>query len=68
MILCSCNRLTHTDVAAAIDGGATRPCEVYERCGTRAECGGCVRSILAYLRQEAVASIATQGFRPSLAS
>lgn len=68
MILCSCNCLSHRDVEAAIGQGATRPCDVYRTCGKRPECGSCVRSILAYLRQEAMAGAKAGGFQVSLAS
>ncbi|MBS4074562.1 (2Fe-2S)-binding protein [Ameyamaea chiangmaiensis] len=51
MIVCSCNRLTHHDVEAAVDGGATRPKEIYASKGCKAQCGNCTSGIVCLLRQ-----------------
>jgi bacterioferritin-associated ferredoxin len=46
MIVCSCNRLTDTQVADAIRGGAGCADDVYDACGCRKQCGRCAITIL----------------------
>jgi bacterioferritin-associated ferredoxin len=41
MIVCSCNRLTDTQVTQAILAGASHVDEVYAACGCRKQCGRC---------------------------
>jgi len=53
MIVCSCNLLSDTQVRSAVASGATRPrmsC-VYSSLGCTAQCGRCVRTIKAVLRE-----------------
>ncbi|UFN51057.1 (2Fe-2S)-binding protein [Roseomonas sp. OT10] len=50
MYVCLCNGLTDRHVRDAVASGAERPCEVYSRCGCKAQCGTCVRMILSHLR------------------
>jgi bacterioferritin-associated ferredoxin len=54
MYVCVCNALTDRKLRqAAAESGSTRPGEVYAACGCRAQCGQCVKSILALLRDQA---------------
>ncbi|MBS1087441.1 (2Fe-2S)-binding protein [Gluconobacter wancherniae] len=50
MIVCSCNALSHKDVEAAIDSGASRPAEIYSARRCKAQCGNCVPGMLCMLR------------------
>lgn len=54
MYVCSCNALTDRDIRSAIQGGATRPSEVYSGCGRRAECGNCMPTVLCLLREACI--------------
>jgi bacterioferritin-associated ferredoxin len=49
MYVCSCNRLTDTQVAEAIGSGAGSPDEVYGACGCRRQCGRCASTMARYL-------------------
>ncbi|MBB2200156.1 (2Fe-2S)-binding protein [Gluconacetobacter tumulisoli] len=51
MFVCSCNLLTDRDVETAVDGGATRPRDIYASKGCRAQCGNCVPGVLCLLRR-----------------
>ena len=54
MYVCNCNGIREREVRAAIDQGATRPAEVFRRCGAEAQCARCVcdmRRILTEQRQ-----------------
>jgi bacterioferritin-associated ferredoxin len=54
--ICICNALTSRHVRQAIDeAAAARPAEVYAACGCRAQCGSCVRKLMALLRDAAPA-------------
>ncbi|MES2714051.1 MAG: (2Fe-2S)-binding protein [Pseudomonadota bacterium] len=50
VVLCLCNGLTDAAIAKALAQGARRPGEVYAACGCKAQCGTCVRDVLAALR------------------
>jgi bacterioferritin-associated ferredoxin len=51
MYVCLCNALTDRQVKqAAATAGTTRPGAVYAACGCRAQCGQCVKAMLALLR------------------
>jgi bacterioferritin-associated ferredoxin len=51
MYVCLCNALTDRQVTlAAATAGTTRPSSVYAACGCRAQCGQCVKALLALLR------------------
>lgn len=50
VILCLCNGLTDAAITQALARGARRPGEVYAACGCKAQCGTCVREVLAALR------------------
>jgi bacterioferritin-associated ferredoxin len=51
--VCLCNALTDRQVKqAAADAGTTKPSSVYAACGSRAQCGQCVRALVALLRGE----------------
>ena len=53
MYVCLCNALTDRQVKqAAHDAGTTKPSSVYAACGCRAQCGQCVRALVALLRGE----------------
>ena len=48
MYVCLCNALTDRQVKqAAADAGTTKPSSVYAACGCRAQCGQCVRALVA---------------------
>jgi bacterioferritin-associated ferredoxin len=49
MIVCSCNRLTDTQVRDAIHGGAGDTDAVYAACGCQKQCGCCGDTIAHYL-------------------
>ena len=53
MIVCSCNLLSDTQVRSAVASGATRPriSDVYASLGCTTQCGRCVRTIKALLRE-----------------
>jgi bacterioferritin-associated ferredoxin len=53
MIICSCNLLTDTQVRSAVASGAARPrmSYVYASLRCTAQCGRCVRTIKAFLRE-----------------
>ncbi len=52
MYVCLCNALTDRDIhAAATEGGASRPAEVFAHCACRAKCGSCVRTVLGMMRE-----------------
>ncbi|MDB5412048.1 MAG: (2Fe-2S)-binding protein [Rubritepida sp.] len=51
MVICLCNGMSDGDVRTAAANGATRPKEVYDCCGGRAQCGGCTATILHILRE-----------------
>ena len=60
MYVCLCNALTDRQVQqAAATAGTTKPSSVYAACGCRAQCGQCVRALLALLRD-------TNGAMPEL--
>jgi bacterioferritin-associated ferredoxin len=51
MYVCLCNALTDRQVKqAAATAGTTKPSTVYAACGCRAQCGQCVKALLALLR------------------
>ena len=51
MYVCLCNALTDRQVQqAAATAGTTKPSSVYAACGCRAQCGQCVKALLALLR------------------
>jgi bacterioferritin-associated ferredoxin len=53
LYVCLCNALTDRQVkAAAVTAGTTKPSSVYEACGCRAQCGQCVKALIALLRGE----------------
>jgi bacterioferritin-associated ferredoxin len=53
MIVCSCNFLCDTQIRSAVASGATRPrmSLVYASLGCTAQCGRCVRTIMACVRE-----------------
>lgn len=56
MYVCLCNALTDRQVKlAAATAGSTKPSTVYAACGCRAQCGQCVKSLVALLRGEGLA-------------
>ena len=51
MYVCLCNALTLRQVKqAAASLGTTKPSSVYAACGCRAQCGQCVKALMAILR------------------
>ncbi len=56
MYVCLCNALTDRQVKqAAGTAGSNKPSSVYAACGCRAQCGQCVKALVALLRGEACA-------------
>ena len=54
--VCLCNALTDRQVRqAAAAAGTTKPSSVYAGCGCRAQCGQCVKALVALLRGEGFA-------------
>lgn len=51
MVVCSCNRLTHKDVEAAVADGATHPRDIYAARNCKAQCGNCVKGVVCLLRE-----------------
>ena len=53
MYICICNALTDRRLRqAAEETGSERPGEIYAACGCRAQCGSCVKSVLALIRDQ----------------
>jgi bacterioferritin-associated ferredoxin len=52
VIVCLCNAMSEGDVRAALASGATRPKEVYDCCGGRAQCGCCTPTIVQIIRED----------------
>jgi bacterioferritin-associated ferredoxin len=60
--VCLCNALTDRQVKqAAATAGTTKPSNVYAACGCRAQCGQCVKALVALLRGEEPTATALQG-------
>ncbi|CAK7192919.1 hypothetical protein COMNV_01129 [Commensalibacter sp. Nvir] len=51
MYICSCRALTDKDVNNAIREGASRPSAVYKTCGSKPECGRCVKAIVNLIKE-----------------
>ncbi len=52
MYVCICNALTDRTLReAAAEIGSTRPRDIYAACGCRAQCGRCVKAVLALARK-----------------
>ena len=53
MYVCLCNALTDRQVKqAARTANTAKPSSVYAACGCRAQCGQCVKALVALLRGE----------------
>jgi len=51
LYICLCNALTDRKLKQAVaETGSQRPGEVYAACGCRAQCGQCVKAVLALVR------------------
>ncbi len=60
--ICICNALTDRTLRlAAAEHGSRRPSEAYAACGCRAQCGSCVKAVLALLREHAGEAAQLQG-------
>jgi bacterioferritin-associated ferredoxin len=60
--VCICNALTDRRLKqAAADAGCVRPSDAYEACGCRAQCGKCVKAVLAILRDQLAEAQQFQG-------
>jgi bacterioferritin-associated ferredoxin len=53
MWICICNALRCRDIRQAVTDGAETPSEVFQTCQCEAQCGMCVREIVAILREPA---------------
>lgn len=51
MYICHCNGLSDHDVRRTLGEGASRTAEVYRHAGCKAQCGGCVRTVLDMVRE-----------------
>jgi bacterioferritin-associated ferredoxin len=64
LYVCICNALTDSDIhRAAIAGGARRPLEVFEACGCHVQCGTCVRTLVALVKQAVAGAEAAGSMR-----
>jgi NAD(P)H-nitrite reductase large subunit len=45
MIVCHCALVSHSELLAAIEGGATSLEELTRRCGASQHCGGCLSAV-----------------------
>lgn len=55
--VCLCNALTDRRMQQAMQqAGCQRPCDVYDACGCRPQCGQCVKAVLAMLRDTMTAA------------
>jgi bacterioferritin-associated ferredoxin len=62
MYVCLCNALTDRQVKqAAACARTTKPSSVYAACGCRAQCGQCVKALVALLRSADCAIPELQG-------
>jgi bacterioferritin-associated ferredoxin len=62
MYVCLCNALTDRQVKqAAVTAGTTKPSSIYATCGCRAQCGQCVKAMVALLRGGDCAMLELQG-------
>ena len=52
MYVCNCNGLRQRDVARAIEAGATRPKDVFDRHQCRPQCARCVCEMRKILDEE----------------
>jgi bacterioferritin-associated ferredoxin len=60
--VCLCNALTDRQVKqAAASAGTIKISTVYDMCGCRAQCGQCVKTLLALLRGEDCGTPELQG-------
>jgi len=60
--VCLCNALTDRQVKqAVVTAGTTKPSAIYAACGCRAQCGQCVRTLVALLRGTGCAIPELQG-------
>ena len=56
MYLCLCNAISDAQVEQAVRDGASRPREIYARCGGQAQCGRCAATILGAMRSLSAAA------------
>ena len=62
MYVCLCNALTDRQVKqAAASAGTIKPSSIYSACGCRAQCGQCVKALVALLRSADYAMAELQG-------
>ena len=62
MYVCLCNALTDRQVKqAARTANTAKPSSVYAACGCRAQCGQCVKALVALLRGEDCVTSALAG-------
>jgi bacterioferritin-associated ferredoxin len=52
LYVCNCNGIRERDVRAAIDQGASRPAEVFRRCGGEAQCARCVCDMRRIIKEQ----------------
>lgn len=52
MYVCNCNGIREREVRAAIEQGATRPAEVFRRCGAEAQCARCVCDMRRIIKEQ----------------
>lgn len=55
MYVCNCNGIRERDVRAAIDGGASRPAEIFRACGSKPQCARCVCDMKEMIQEQAEA-------------
>ena len=61
MIVCHCALVSHLDLLAAIESGATSIDEVARRCGASQQCGGCLSAVERFLHEPTRTPVAAAG-------
>lgn len=52
MYVCNCNGLRERQVRAAIEGGASRPSEIFRACDSSPQCARCVCDMRRILNEQ----------------
>jgi bacterioferritin-associated ferredoxin len=68
MYVCSCNRLTDTQVEDAICAGAASPGDVYAACGCSPQCGRCATTMARLIDAAACATASLAPGRDKVAA
>jgi bacterioferritin-associated ferredoxin len=60
MYVCNCNGIREHQVLKVVEGGARRPCDIFQQHNCKVKCGRCVEEMRAFLvnRQNSLAMAA----------